>query len=71
MRCLDYRVSKEKFFDRPIYAQAIRELTPTKPEKKEEQRIQIKSIRNFWGGMKMVKMNPRVQKRRKEIAIPR
>ena len=32
---IDFRVSKEKFFDRPIYAQAIRELTPTKPEKKE------------------------------------
>ena len=33
---IDVRVSKEKFFDRPIYAQAIRDLTPTKPEKKEE-----------------------------------
>ena len=33
---IDFRVSREKFFDRPIYAQAIRDLTPTKPEKKEE-----------------------------------
>ena len=30
------RVTREKFFDIPIYAQAIRDLTPTKPEKNEE-----------------------------------
>ena len=33
---IDYQITKEKIFDRPIYAQAIRELTPTKPEKKAE-----------------------------------
>ena len=33
---IDFKVSKEKFWDRPIYAIAIRDLTPTKPEKKEE-----------------------------------
>ena len=33
---IDYKVTKEKIFDRPIYAQAIRELTPTKPDKKAE-----------------------------------
>ena len=33
---IDFKESKEKFWDRPIYAIAIRDLTPTKPEKKEE-----------------------------------
>ena len=32
---IDIRITREKFFDIPIYAQAIREMTPTKPEKKE------------------------------------
>ena len=30
---IDYKVTKEKIFDITIYAQATRELTPTKPDK--------------------------------------
>ena len=44
-----------KFFDRPIYAQAIRELTPTKPEKKEEKEDPKKIHRNFSRKMKREK----------------
>ena len=36
MKKIYFRVTREKFFDRPIYAQTITGLTPTKPEKKEE-----------------------------------
>ena len=29
------KISRKKFFDKPIYVYPIRELTPTKPEKKQ------------------------------------
>ena len=41
---IDFKVSKEKFWDRPIYAIAIRDLTPTKPEKKEETERNLQSV---------------------------
>ena len=68
---IDFRVSKEKFFDRPIYAQAIRELTPTKPEKKEEKedpkKIQKELLKNNEEGKK----DPKTTETKKETIKPK
>ena len=56
---IDFKRTREKFFDRPIYAQAIRELTPTKPERKGEKedpkKIQKEPLKNKEEGKKDAK----------------
>ena len=71
MKKIDFSVTREKFFDRPIYAQAIRELTPTKPEKKEEKedpkKIQKELLKNNEKGKK----DPKTTDNKKDTIKPK
>ena len=68
---IDFRVTREKLFDRPIYAQAIKELTSTKAEKKEEKdnpkKIHKEVLKNNGEGKK----DPKTTETKKETAKPK
>ena len=56
---------KEKFFDKPIYAQAISELIPTKPEKNEETENPKKIHKELLENNEDGKKDPKFAKKKK------
>ena len=65
------RVTREKFFDIPIYAQAIRDLTPTKPEKEEEKENPKKIHKELLKNNEEGKKDPKTTETKKETIKPK